>query len=167
MKVNDDILIRFINNDLSKSKKKQIQLLINNNPKIKSKFEGLKNFKFLLMEESKANRKTKMPNDLFQKISDEREKKIKYSRIKFSNFYKIAAGIMVFISISWLIAIPNKTYLSKNPFVEPDNSNRIHIFYDNQTLNEFLSKNSNNCSLPEEIIDENKKEVFAVSCKID
>ena len=40
MKIDDSILIRFINNDLSRSEKNKIQLLINNNSKIRSKVLG-------------------------------------------------------------------------------------------------------------------------------
>ena len=40
MKIDDSILIRFINNDLSKLEKNKIQLLINNNSKIRSKVEA-------------------------------------------------------------------------------------------------------------------------------
>ena len=44
MKIDDSKIIKFINNDLSRSEKNKIQLLINNNPKIKSRVEGLRNF---------------------------------------------------------------------------------------------------------------------------
>ena len=41
MKIDDSKIIKFINNDLSRSEKNKIQLLINNNPKIKNKGEDL------------------------------------------------------------------------------------------------------------------------------
>ena len=39
MKIDNSTLIRFINKDLSKLERKKIQLLINNNVKIKSKYK--------------------------------------------------------------------------------------------------------------------------------
>ena len=50
MKIDDSKIIKFINNDLSRSEKNKIQLLINNNPKIKSRVEGLRNFSSILKE---------------------------------------------------------------------------------------------------------------------
>ena len=82
MKIDDSSLIRFINNDLSKSERNKIQLLINNNPKIRSKVEGLKNFNFVLKEESKANKKIKMPKSLYERISVEQNTKKNQARIR-------------------------------------------------------------------------------------
>ena len=72
MIIDDSTLIRFINNDLSRSEKNKIQLLINNNPKIKYRVQGLINFRSMLKDESKANKKTKMPETLYEKISSEK-----------------------------------------------------------------------------------------------
>ena len=52
MKIDDSILIRFINNDLSRSEKNKVQLLVNNNPKIKIRLQGLINFRSMLKEEA-------------------------------------------------------------------------------------------------------------------
>ena len=50
MIIDDSTLIRFINNDLSRSEKNKIQLLINNNPKIKYRVQGLINFRSMLKD---------------------------------------------------------------------------------------------------------------------
>ena len=114
MIIDDSTLIRFINNDLSKSEKNKIQLLINNNPKIKYRVQGLINFRSMLKDESKANKKIKMPETLYEKISS--EKNIKKSYVS-NNFYKIAACILGFVSIGWLITMPNKAYLSQKSYL--------------------------------------------------
>ena len=72
--------------------------------------------------------------------------------------------IIIFTFGSIITLLPNKTYLSQNPISKIKKNNHIHIFYNQKTLDEFLSKN-NNCSDPEEFADENNKEVFAVTCK--
>ena len=166
MKINDIILDRFLNNDLSRSKINKIKLLIKKDPKLRSRVQELKNFESAYEKEYKIAKKTKMPKSLYEKISVEQNTKENYFSKKFNNFYKIAASILVFFSIGWVITLPNKTYLSQNPLSKINKSNHIHIFYDQKTLDEFLSKNDN-CSDPEEIIDENNREVFAVSCKKD
>ena len=88
-----------------------------------------------------------------------------YVSKEFNNFYKIAAGILAFVSIGLLINLPNKVYLSQNPPSKINSSKYIElIFYDQSSLDKFLS-NNDNCS---EIIDKkNNKEVFLVSCKKD
>ena len=166
MKINDIILDRFLNNDLSRSKINKIKLLIKKDPKLRSRVQELKSFESAYEKEYKIAKKTKMPKSLYEKISVEQNTKENYFSKKFNNFYKIAASILVFFSIGWVITLPNKTYLSQNPLSKINKSNHIHIFYDQKTLDEFLSKNDN-CSDPEEIIDENNREIFAVSCKKD
>ena len=156
MKINDIILDRFLNNDLSRSKINKIKLLIKKDPKLRSRVQELKSFESAYEKEYKIAKKTKMPKSLYEKISVEQNTKENYFSKKFNNFYKIAASILVFFSIGWVITLPNKTYLSQNPLSKINKSNHIHIFYDQKTLDEFLSKN-NNCSDPEEIIDENNK----------
>ena len=167
MKIDDSSLIRFINNDLSKSERNKIQLLINNNPKIRSKVEGLKNFNFVLKEESKANKKIKMPKSLYEEISGEQNIKKSYVSNNFNNFYKIAAGIILgFVSIGWLITMPNKAYLSQKSYL-PNKYHSSKIYYSKSERNQFLSKYDNCKAVKEKTFDENNKEVFPVTCKID
>ena len=139
MKIDDSILIRFINNDLSKLEKNKIQLLINNNSKIRSKVEGLKNFKSILKEEYKANKKIKMPKSLYEKISVEQNTKKNNALNKFSNFYKIAAGISAFVLISWVITTSNKTYLSEKNYLPNKNHYTSKIYYTKSGRDLFLS----------------------------
>ena len=166
MKINDIILDRFLNNDLSRSKINKIKLLIKKDPKLRSRVQELKSFESAYEKEYKIAKKTKMPKSLYEKISVEQNTKENYFSKKFNNFYKIAASILIIFSIGWVITLPNKSYLSQNPLSKINKSNHIHIFYDQKTLDEFLSKNDN-CSDSEEIIDENNREVFAISCKKD
>ena len=166
MKIDDSILIRFINNDLSRSERNKIQLLINNNPKIRSKVEGLKNFNFVLKEESKANKKIKMPKSLYERISVEQNTKKNYALNKFSNLYKIAAGISAFVLISWVIATPNKTYLSEKNYL-PNKYQSFKIYYSESERDQFLYKYDNCKAVKQKTFDENNKEVFPVICKID
>ena len=49
MKIDDSKLIRFINNDLPKFEKKELDSLIKNDPKLEFKLQGLKNFLELLI----------------------------------------------------------------------------------------------------------------------
>ena len=163
MKIDDSALIRFINNDLSRSEKNKIQLLINNNPKIKYRVQGLINFRSMLKDESKANKKIKMPESLYKKISS--EKNIKKSYVS-NNFYKIAAGILGFVSIGWLITMPNKAYLSQKSYL-PNKYHSSKIYYSKSERNQFLSKYDNCKAVKEKTFDENNKEVFPVICKID
>ena len=163
MIIDDSTLIRFINNDLSRSEKNKIQLLINNNPKIKYRVQGLINFRSMLKDESKANKKIKMPETLYEKISS--EKNIKKSYVS-NNFYKIAAGILCFVSISWLITTPNKAYLSQKSYL-PNKYHSSKIYYSISERNQFLSKYDNCKAVKEKTFDENNKEVFPVICKID
>ena len=144
MKIDDNTLIRFINNDLSGSEKNKIQLLINSNLKIRSRVEGLKNFKSVLKEESKANKKIKMPKNLYEKISVEQNIEKNYFSNKFSNFYKIAAGILAFVSIGWVITMPNKAYLSQKNYLPNKNHQTSKIYYTKSERDQFLSK-YNNC----------------------
>ena len=163
MIIDDNTLIRFINNDLSRSEKNKIQLLINNNPKIKYRVQGLINFRSMLKDESKANKKIKMPESLYKKISS--EKNIKKSYVS-NNFYKIAAGILGFVSIGWLITMPNKAYLSQKSYL-PNKYHSSKIYYSISERNQFLSKYDNCKAVKEKTFDENNKEVFPVICKID
>ena len=163
MIIDDSTLIRFINNDLSRSEKNKIQLLINNNPKIKYRVQGLINFRSMLKDESKANKKIKMPESLYKKISS--EKNIKKSYVS-NNFYKIAAGILGFVSIGWLITMPNKTYLSQKSYL-PNKYHSSKIYYSKSERNQFLSKYDNCKAVKQKTFDENNKEVFPVICKID
>ena len=83
----------------------------------------------------------------------------------FRDYYRIAAGIIIIFTFGLIITfLPDKTYLSQNPISKIKKNNHIHIFYNQKTLDEFLSKN-NNCSDPEEFTDENNKKVFALTCK--
>ena len=167
MKIDDSSLIRFINNDLSKSERNKIQLLINNNPKIRSKVEGLKNFNFVLKEESKANKKIKMPKSLYEEISGEQNIKKSYVSNNFNNFYKIAAGIILgFVSIGWLITMPNKAYLSQKSYL-PNKYHSSKIYYSKSERDQFLYKYDNCKAVKQKTFDENNKEVFPVICKID
>ena len=163
MIIDDNTLIRFINNDLSRSEKNKIQLLINNNPKIKLRLQGLLNFRSMLKEESKANKRMKMPKSLYEKISS--EKNIKKSYVS-NNFYKIAAGILGFISIGWIITSPNKAYLSQKSYM-PNKYHSSKIYYTKSERDEFLLKYDNCKSVKQKTFDENNKEVFPVICKID
>jgi len=167
MIIDDSTLIRFINNDLSKSEKNKIQLLINNNPKIKYRVQGLINFRSMLKDESKANKKTKMPETLYEKISSEKNIKKNYVLNNFNNFYKIAAGIILgFVSIGWLITMPNKAYLSQKSYL-PNKYHSSKIYYSKSERNQFLSKYDNCKAVKQKTFDENNKEVFPVICKID
>ena len=163
MKIDDSMLIRFINNDLARSEKNKIQLLINNNPKIKLRLQGLLNFRSMLKEESKANKKIKMPKSLYKIISSEKD--IKKSHIS-NNFYKIAAGILGFISIGWLITMPNKAFLSEKGYLENKYHHSSNIFFSKSERDQFLSKYDNCESVKQKIFDHNKIEIFPVICKI-
>ena len=167
MKIDDSTLIRFINNNLPRSDKSKIQLLINNNPKIKSRVEGLKNFKYILKEESKVNMKKKMPKNLYEKISVKQNTKKNYVSNRFSNFYKIAASILAFISIGWIIAMPNKAYLSQKNYLSNKNYHTSKIYYTKSERDRFLSKYNNCKAAKQKTFDENNEEVFPVICKID
>ena len=165
MKINDIILDRFLNNDLSRSKINKIKLLIKKDPKLRSRVQELKSFESAYEKEYEFARKTKMPKSLYEKIFVEQNTNKNYVSKEFNNFYKIAAGILAFVSIGLVINLPNKTYLSQNPPSKINSSKYIElIFYDQSSLDKFLS-NNDNCS---EIIDKkNNKEVFLVSCKKD
>ena len=113
MKINDIILDRFLNNDLSRSKINKIKLLIKKDPKLRSKVQELKSFESAYEKEYKIAKKTKMPKSLYEKISVEQNTKENHFSKKFNNFYKIAASILVVFSIGWVITLPNKTYLSQ------------------------------------------------------
>ena len=167
MKIDDNTLIRFINNDLSGSEKNKIQLLINSNLKIRFRVEGLKNFKSILKEESKANKKIIMPKNLYEKISVEQNIEKNYFSNKFSNFYKIAAGILAFVSIGWVITMPNKAYLSQKNYLPNKNHQTSKIYYTKSERDQFLSKYNNCKAAKQKMFDENNEEVFPVICKID
>ena len=109
MKIDDSKLIRFINNDLPKFEKKELDSLIKNDPKLEFKLQGLKNFQSILKKESKKNKKTKMPKNLYKKINIVNNKES-----KIINFYKIAASFIFFASIGCLFVTPNTSLLSQN-----------------------------------------------------
>ena len=71
MKINDIILDRFLNNDLSRSKINKIKLLIKKDPKLRSRVQELKSFESAYEKEYKIAKKTKMPKSLYEKISVE------------------------------------------------------------------------------------------------
>ncbi len=167
MKIDDSMLIRFINNDLSRSEKNKIQLLINNNSKIRSRVEGLKNFKSVLKEEYKANKKIKMPKSLYEKISVKQNTKKNYVLNKSSNFYRIAAGILAFVLIGWVITVPNKAYLSQKSYLPNKNYYTSKIYYTKSERDLFLSKYDHCKAAKQKTFDENNEEVFPVICKID
>jgi len=115
MEINDSILIKFINNDLSSSDKKKMKLLINNNKNIRSRLNGLKNFRSILKKEYEITKKIKMPDNLYKKISlNKKESNKNIAKKRFNNFYKIAASFFGFISLSWIFLAPNTTVLSQN-----------------------------------------------------
>lgn len=164
MKIDDSIIIRFINDDLKKSEKNIINNLIKKNKKIKSRYLELKNIKFALKKEFNLEKKVRMPGNLFEKISKQGKKNTGiYFSNKFNNLFKIAAGIFLIISFGAIITLPNKTYLSQDPISKIKRNNQVHIFYKEKNLNDFISKNRN-CSEPEEYIDENGENVYAVHC---
>ena len=167
MKIDDSILIKFINNDLSKSERYKIQLLINNNQKIRSIINGLKNLKNVFKEESKANMKIKMPESLYKEISIEQNTKKRFVSNKFSNLYKIAAGILAFVSIGWVMTMPNKAYLSQKSYLPDKNYYSSKIYYTKSERDQFLSKYDNCKADKQKMFDENNEEVFPVICKID
>ena len=167
MKIDDSKIIKFINNDLSRSEKNKIQLLINNDPEIKSRVEGLRNFISILKKESKANKKTKMPKSLYEKISVEQSTKKRFVSSNFSNFYRMAAGILAFVLIGWVITMPNKTYLSQKSYLTDKNYYSSKIYYTKSERDQFLSKYDNCKADKQKMFDENNEEVFPVICKID
>ena len=168
MKINDSILIKFINNDLTRSEKNKVQLLISRNPKIKSRIDGLLNFRSILKEESKTNKKIRMPKSLYKRFSFKQSAKKNFFSSKLSNFYKVAAGILVFASISWLVTMPNKAFLSQKGSLLNDNYYTDKIFYSKSERDEFLLK-YNNCKKhnKKKTFDQNDKEVFPVICRLD
>ena len=167
MKIDDSLLIKFINNDLSIPEKNKIRLLINNNPKIKFRVEGLINLRSMLKEKSKNNKKMRMPKSLYEKISIEKNTKKNYFSNKLSNFYKIAASIFIFISIGWVITMPNKSYLSQKNYLPNKNYHTSKIYYTKSERDQFLSKYDNCKAVKQKTFDENNEEVFPVICKVD
>ena len=162
MKINDIVLDRFLNNDLSRSKINKIKLLIKKDPKLRSRVQELKSFESAYEKEYKIAKKTKMPKSLYEKISVEQNTNKNYVSKEFNNFYKIAAGILAFVSIGWVITMPNKTYLSQKNYLPNKNHQTSKIYYTKSERDLFLS-NNDNCS---KITDKkNNKEVFLVSCK--
>ena len=169
MKINNIILDRFLNNDLPRSKINKIKLLIKKDSKLRSRVQELKSFESAYEKEYKMAKKTKMPKSLYEKISVEQDTKENYFSKKFNNFYKIAASILIFFSIGWVITFPNKAYLSQKNYLPNKNNSIPKIFYNQSNRDKFLSKNDN-CSIlkkKKKIYDENNKEVFVVNCKID
>ena len=84
MKINDIILDRFLNNDLSRSKINKIKLLIKKDPKLRSRVQELKNFESAYEKEYKIAKKTKMPKSLYEKISVKQNTKENYFSKKFN-----------------------------------------------------------------------------------
>ena len=166
MKIDTSTLMRFVNNDLPAKKMEEIKVLIKKNNQIKLRLEEIKNFKKTFKKGIKRIENTKIPGHLEKQISTPNNQfnKEKATKKTFRNFYKIAAGILIIFTFGSLITLPNKAYLSQNSLSKIKKNNQVHIFYKEKTLDDFLSKN-NNCSKPEEFIDENNKKVFAVSCK--
>jgi len=167
MKIDTSTLMRFINNDLPAKKMEEIKLLIEKNDLIKLRLEEIKNLKKTFKESIKRIENTKIPSHLEKQISTPKNQfnKEKIKKKTFRDYYRIAAGIIIIFTFGLIITfLPNKTYLSQNPISKIKKNNHIHIFYNQKTLDEFLSKN-NNCSDPEEFTDENNKKVFALTCK--
>ena len=166
MKIDTSTLMRFLNNDLPAKKMQEINNIIKKNNQIKLRLEEIKNFKKIFKDGIKRIENTKIPNHLEKQISIPNNKfnKEKITKKSFGNLYKIAAGILIIVSFGAIVSLPNKAYLSQNPLSKINNkSKQVHIFYKEETLDDFLSKNKN-CSTPEEFIDENNKKIFAVSC---
>ena len=166
MKIDTNILMRFINNDLPPNKMEEIKILVQKNSQIKSRLEEIKNFKKTFKKGFERIKNTKIPDHLEEQISTpkyhlNKEKKTKKTLPK---FYKIAASIIIIFTFGSIITLPNKAYLSQNPLSKIKKNNQVHFFYKEEKLDDFLSKNSN-CSKPEEFTDEENKKVFAVSCK--
>ena len=91
----------------------------------------------------------------------------KITKKSFGNLYKIAAGIILgFVSIGWLITMPNKAYLSQKSYL-PNKYHSSKIYYSKSERNQFLSKYDNCKAVKQKTFDENNKEVFPVICKID
>ena len=165
MKIDTNTLIRFLNRDLPIKQMDEIRILIKKNSKIKLKFEEIKSFKGNFKDSIKNIENIKIPKNLEEKLSIQKKQfNKKNSMKKFTNFYKIAAGILIIISFSALISLPNKTYLSENPLSQIKKENNIQFFYQEEKLNSFLKEN-NNCSKPEEFLDENDRRIYAVSCQ--
>ena len=114
MKINDIILDRFLNNDLSKPQINKIKLLIKKDPKIKFRIEELKNFESTYEKEYKIAKKTKMPKSLYEKISIDQNVKKELIQNKSNNFYKIAASFIAFLSIVWIFTASETVLLSQN-----------------------------------------------------
>ena len=165
MKIDTNTLIRFLNRDLPIKQMDEIKMLIEKNSKIKLKFEEIKSFKDNFKNSIKNIENMKMPKNLEEKLSIQKKQFNKKNSIKkFTNFYKIAAGVLIIISFSVIFLLPNKTYLSENPITQIKKENNIQLFYQEEKLNSFLEEN-NNCSKPEEFIDENGRKIYAVSCQ--
>ena len=167
MKINDIILDRFLNNDLPRPKINKIKLLIKKDPKLRSRVQELKSFESAYEKEYDFARKTKMPKSLYEKISVEQNTKKNYALNKFSNFYKIAAGISAFVLISWVITTSNKTYLSEKNYLPNKNHYTSKIYYTKSERDLFLSKYNHCKATKKKTFDENNKEVFPVICKIE
>ena len=119
MKIDTNTLIRFLNRDLPIKQMDEIRILIKKNSKIKLKFEEIKSFKGNFKDSIKNIENIKIPKNLEEKLSIQKKQfNKKNSMKKFTNFYKIAAGILIIISFSALISLPNKTYLSENPLTQ-------------------------------------------------
>ena len=165
MKIDTNTLIRFLNRDLPIKQMDEIKMLIEKNSKIKLKFEEIKSFKDNFKNSIKNIENMKMPKNLEEKLSIKKKQFNKKNNLKkFTNFYKIAAGVLIIISFSVIFLLPNKTYLSENPITQIKKENNIQLFYQEEKLNSFLEEN-NNCSKPEEFIDENGRKIYAVSCQ--
>ena len=163
MKIDTSTLIRFLNNDLSTAQMQEVRILIEKNSKVKLRFEEIKSFKNNFQDSIKQIENTKIPENLEKRLSIPRNQFNKKHTSKFANFYKIAASILIVISFGAIIFLPDKIYLSEKPLTQIKKENNIVIFYEKETLNDFLKKNSN-CSKPEAFLDKDGREVYAVSC---
>ena len=108
-----------------------------------------------------------MPKSLYEKISVEQNTKKRYVSNNFSNFYRIAAGILAFVLIGLVVTMPNKTYLSQNSYLPDKNYFSSNIYYTKSERDQFLSKYDNCKADKQKMFDENNEEVFPVICKID
>ena len=119
MKIDTNTLIRFLNRDLPIKQMDEIKMLIEKNSKIKLKFEEIKSFKDNFKNSIKNIENMKMPKNLEEKLSIKKKQFNKKNNLKkFTNFYKIAAGVLIIISFSVIFLLPNKTYLSENPITQ-------------------------------------------------
>ena len=68
MKIDTNILMRFINNDLPPNKMEEIRILIQKNSQIRSKLEEIKDFKKTFKKGFEKIKNTKIPSYLEEQI---------------------------------------------------------------------------------------------------